>query len=95
MTERELKKEIKKLRKSIKDFKPRSKERREVKARITTLKAELKALEGLKDEKRPLIEAILKLDPIMQKININLYKHSIEDLKKYLNKLKAINKGDK
>ena len=90
MTERELRKEIKRLRKSINDFKPRSKERKEIKRQIIVLKEQLKNIKQSKDDKRPIIDEILKLDTLMAKINIDLTKHSIEDLQKYLNKLKRI-----
>lgn len=80
----EIKKEIRKLHKLIKDFKPKSKERKEIKQRILDLKEQIKELERFKGEKKPIIEQILLLDKEMAKLNIDLYKHSDGDLKKYL-----------
>ena len=88
MTISEIKKEIKRLKNSVKDFKPRSKERKETKLKILELKEQLKNIKLEKDEKRPIIDEILKLDKEMANIRIDLTKHSIADLKKYLNKLK-------
>ena len=38
-------------------------------------------------EKQPIIDEILRLDELMAKIDIDLTKHSVENLQKYLNKL--------
>lgn len=85
----DIKKEIKKLRKSLNDYASRSKERKEVKERIIELKAQIKALEQVDEQKRPIVEAILKLDDSFAKLNINLYKHDIEALKKHLKNLQT------
>ena len=88
MTDREIRKEIKRLRKSIKDFPARSKDRKEIKRLIIDLKGQLVATEQIDKIKQPLVEEILRLDPDCIKYGIKLYKFTIEQLKYHLERIK-------
>jgi hypothetical protein len=89
MTENEIRKEIRRLRKSIKDFPAKSKARKEIKREIKDLKGQLVEKEGIDLAKKPLIDEILMLDPECKTWGIKLYNHSIENLKIHLKKIKA------
>lgn len=84
----EIKRKIRELRKIKKDLKAGSKERLSIGREIKALK------EGLADSTKPdkekdeVISQILLLDKVMASIIIDLKKHNIKDLKKYLDKLK-------
>ena len=89
MTESEIRKEIRRLRKSIKDFPAKSKERKEIKRNILDLKGQIEEKELIDLAKKPLVDEILRLDPECNLWGIKLYKHSLENLKIHLKKLKA------
>lgn len=89
MTENEIRKEIRRLRKSIKDFPAKSKARKEIKREIKELKAQIAEKEVIDLTKKPLVDEILRLDPECKLWGINLYKHTIENLKIHLKILKT------
>jgi len=93
MTDREIRKEIRRLRKSIKDFPPRSKDRKEIKRDIAELKAQLAAAEQVDLAKKPLVDEILRLDPDCKLYGIKLYNHTIENLKIHLKKIKKLDRA--
>jgi hypothetical protein len=89
MTNSEIKKEIKRLRKLIKSYPVHSNARKEAKRLVIELKASLEAIKAVDLAKKPLIEEILRLDYDCEKYKIDLYKHSIANLKIHLEKIKA------
>jgi len=89
MTENEIRKEIRRLRKSIKDFPAKSKARKEIKREIKDLKEKIAEKEVIDLAKKPLVDEILRLDPECSLYGIKLYNHSIENLKIHLKKLKT------
>jgi len=89
MTENEIRKEIRRLRKSIKDFPARSKARKEIKKEIKELKGQTVEKEQVDLTKKPLVDEILRLDPECTRYGIKLYNHTIENLKIHLKKLKT------
>jgi len=90
---KESKKEIRRLRKLKLQCRPGSAERLELEHKIKDLKKQLAEIIP-EPEKDIIIAEILKLDTLMAKIDIDLKKHSISDLQKYLNKLKKIRLPD-
>ena len=88
MNKQELKKEIKTLNKLKNQMRPSSDERLGLVHKIKDLKKQLNELNIPEPEKDIIITEILKLDKTMRSIDIDLRKHSIGDLQKYLNKLK-------
>jgi septal ring factor EnvC (AmiA/AmiB activator) len=91
-TSKELKKELKQLRKLKKQLKPGSKERLDLNKKIKLLKGNVADLTLQNVDKAGIITEILGLDKVMDSLDIDLTKHSVEDLQKYLNKLKKGNK---
>ena len=89
MTENEIRKEIRRLRKSIKDFPARSIARKEIKREIKDLRGQIAEKEVIDLAKKPLVDEILRLDPECSLWGIKLYNHTIKNLKIHLEKLKA------
>lgn len=85
--EKDIKKEIRALKKLKLQCKSGSKERIDLYRKIKELKNKLIDQNKPEPEKDKIIAEILKLDRVMASIDIDLKKHSIEDLQKYLNKL--------
>jgi ribosomal protein L29 len=62
--------------------------RRELKEKKVFKVNKIAEITETNSEKEPIIAEILKLDKVMANIEIDLKKHSVEDLQKYLDKLK-------
>jgi len=88
MNIKEIKLEINRLRRLKLKCRSGSKERIELHRQIKGLQSQLEQGNEINKDKEPLIQEILKLDNLMSKLNIDLTKHSMESLQKYLNKLK-------
>jgi predicted transcriptional regulator len=88
MNDKEIKSEIRKLKKLKKACRAGTTERLQLHRQIKELKDKLEELNVADKDKDAIIKEILKLDSVMASIDINLRKHSIADLQKYLNKLK-------
>jgi hypothetical protein len=84
----EIKRKISEKRKIKKDLKFGSKERLSIGREIKALKERLADSTKPDKEKDKIISQILLLDKVMASIIIDLKKHNIKDLKKYLDKLK-------
>lgn len=84
----EIKRKIRELRKIKKDLKAGSRERISIGREIKALKERLADSTKPDKEKAKVISQILLLDKVMASIVIDLKKHNIKDLKKYLDKLK-------
>ena len=91
MTEKEIKSDIRKLKKLKKQCRAGTEERINLHRQIKDLQANLQNLNIVDKDKNKIIQEILKLDKVMASIEINLTKHTIENLQKYLNKLKGEN----
>lgn len=89
MTAKEIKKEIRALRKLKNQLQPGSKERLDLGKKIKELLAQKEQVQEQNADKATLISEILSLDKLMAKLDIDLTKHSIEDLQKHLSKLKS------
>jgi len=88
MNPKELKKEIKRLTKLKRACRSGTKERIELYRNIKELKTQLVELTKPDEAKQKIIAEILALDKLMASIEIDLTKHNIEDLQRYLKKLK-------
>ena len=88
MTIQEIKLEIKRLKRLKKDLRSGTKERLEVGRKIKELNNLLAEHNKPDEEKDKIIAEILELDKVMASITIDLKKHSVADLKRYLEKLK-------
>ena len=87
-TAKELKKEIRKLRKLKNQMQPGSKERLGLGKKIKELQAQNEKAQAQNAGKAEIIAEILGQDKLMAQLDIDLNKHTVEDLQKYLNKLK-------
>jgi len=88
MTSKELKVEIRKLKKLKRACRAGSKERLELGRNIKELNLQLDALTVVDSAKDKVIKEILELDSVMKSIDIDLRKHTIEQLEFHLKKLK-------
>jgi len=88
MTNKELKKEISKLRKLKNQMQPNSSERVELHRKIKAMKEELEQSKIIDQDKQPIIEEIKKLDPLVERLNQDLNRFSKEQLEFHLKKLK-------
>ena len=87
---KDLKREIRELRKLKNKMQPNSKERVELHRKIKDLKAQLVERKEVNKEKEDIIIEILKLKPqYINDINIDYNKHSLADLIKHLNRIKT------
>ncbi len=91
MTNKELKKQISKLRKLKNKMQPHSKERVELHRKIKEMKKELEQLKIIDKEKQPLIDEILKIRPEYVTLELELNKYTKEQLEFHLNKIKEKN----
>ena len=89
MTEKDLKQEIRKLKKLKKGCRAGSEERLGLHRQILELKKELESLNIVDEDKTILIIEIKALDPLMDILDINLNKFTAKELTFHLNKLKA------
>jgi len=88
MNEKDIKREIRQLKKLKRACRAGSDERLELYRKIKELQAQLDVRVDDSKEKKPIIAEILKLDKVMASIEIDLTKHSVAELEKYLKKLK-------
>jgi predicted RNase H-like nuclease (RuvC/YqgF family) len=88
MTNKELKKQISKLRKLKNEMHPNSSERIELHRKIKAMKEELEQSKIIDQDKQPIIKEIKKLDPLFERLQIDLNKFTKEELEKHLRKLK-------
>jgi len=88
MTIKEIKTDIRKLKKLKKACRAGTKERLELHRQIKELQDKLQELNIVDKDKVALIKEIYKKDSLIAKLNMDLTKHSVVDLQKYLNKLK-------
>jgi septal ring factor EnvC (AmiA/AmiB activator) len=93
MIGKEIKKEIRKLRKLKLQCRPGSQERISLHRQIKALQVQKEQCQEQNIEKESIIAEILRLDKYMAKIDIDLTKHSKEDLQKYLTKIKGAKHG--
>jgi len=87
---KELKKEIRALRKLKLQCRAGTPERIELEHRIKALKKQRTDLTAPEPEKDKLIAEIKKLDPLFEKLEINLNKFSVKELEYHLNKKRGI-----
>jgi flagellar basal body rod protein FlgF len=85
---KELKKQIRQLRKLKNEMQPRSKERIELHRKIKIMQKELEQSKIIDKDKQPIIEQIKKLDPLVERLNQDLNQFSKEQLEFHLKKLK-------
>lgn len=91
--EKEIKQEIRRLKKSKRDFKTNSNERKEIKKKILELKRKLVEKQVVNSEKDPMILEILKAEkeqkitPTFETLGIDLHKYTLEQLKIHLKNL--------
>lgn len=86
-SEKELKKEIRTLKKIKNKMRPHTDERIELHRQIQQLKENLDVIKESNVEKIPIINMIYVLDPLAKMIDLD--KFTIEELQKHLNKLKG------
>jgi seryl-tRNA synthetase len=85
---KELKKQISKLRKLKNTMRPNSKERIELHRKIKIMQKELEQSKIIDQDKQPIIEEIKKLDPLVERLNQDLNQFSKEQLEFHLKKIK-------
>ena len=83
---KELKKEIRELKKIKNSCRPRSEERISLHRKIKELKQLLISIQESNKEKEPLITQILELNPLAKYVDLN--KYTIEQLQIHLTKVK-------
>lgn len=88
MTPKEIKKEIKKLRRLKLSCKAGSKERLSLHHKIKELQGQLSNANAMNKEKEPLIQDLYRLDPLLKKLEINLNKFSVKELQKHIELIK-------
>jgi len=88
MNEKELKRQIRKLRKLKLQMKSGSKDRIELHRKIKELKNKLAKARGYNPDKEIFVKEIQQLEPIYEKLGINLYKFSVEELQKHIEIIK-------
>jgi len=88
MNEKDIKKEIRTLKKLKRQMRAGSSDRIEIHRRIKELQVKVAELKGFDEAKKELVEKIKRLDHSFEKLGINLYKFSKEELEKHLSKLK-------
>jgi hypothetical protein len=84
VNDKDIKKEIRALRKLKLQCRPRTPERLDLEHRIKALKKQLKEVSTPEPEKEKLITEILKIDTLLGKLDINLNKFTIKELQKHL-----------
>jgi len=86
---KEVKQKIRALRKIKKDLKPGSKERIDIGRQIKELKKSLEGMAVSDKGKEAVIKELKSLDPLIEQIQMDLNKFTLEQLKKHLENLKA------
>lgn len=89
MTEREIKRHIKLLKKIKKETPLRTEARRDINRRMRALKKELvKDIEPVTKEKAELIQKILKIRPYYIDIKMNMKKYTMQQLQEHFDKIR-------
>ncbi len=88
MNEKEIKRQIRELRKLKLQLKSGTPQRIKLHREIKRLKEKLKTLNTIAPEKKEIINKILKLEPIYKRIKVNLNKFTIEQLEKHYQRIK-------
>jgi len=83
MNEKEIKRQIRELRKLKLQLNPGTPQRIKLHREIKKLKEKLKTLNTIAPEKKGIINKILELEPIYKRIKVNLNKFTIEQLEKH------------
>jgi len=85
---KEIKKEIKRLRRLKLACRSRSPERIALHRQIKALKEQLKGISIIDKDKEKLIQEIYRLDPLIKKMEMNLSQYSIKELQKHIECIK-------
>jgi ribosomal protein S2 len=85
----DIRKQIKKLKRLKKDLRSGSKERIKIFRQIQELKEQLKGITVIDKDKQPLIEEIHRIDPLIEKIALDLTKFSKAELQKHIDRIKS------
>ena len=89
MNIKDIKKEIKILKKLKKQLQPGSKERIEIFRKIKELKGQVNPIDMVVDEdKQALIAELQGADPLFERLGIDLRKFTVKELSKHLENLK-------
>lgn len=91
--EKEIKREIRKLRKLKRQCRPQTKERIDLHRQIKELKIKLTSLSIVDKDKEPIIKEILKVRPEYIELGMNLNKFSLEQLQYHLEKIRRKENG--
>jgi len=92
MNEKEIKRQIRALRKLKKDLQKKSEARRDVNRQIRGLKKRLDALtslEGVDPEKMTLIKEIYEREPLLKKVSVDLTRFTIDQLRLHIERIKT------
>jgi len=84
--EKNIKKQIRALRKLKKEIPVKTIQRREINKQIRDLRKQLTRFDVTSSEKDELIKQIYMINPDLKRININLNKYTIDQLKYHLNR---------
>ena len=84
---KEIKQEIRRLRKVKKDLRPGTAERLDIGRKIKALKQQLAEMNTPEPEKAKLIAEILARDILLKRLEINLNKFTIKELQKHLDRI--------
>jgi hypothetical protein len=87
INEKDLKREIREMKKIKRDCKMKSPLRRKLNKQIRILKEQLNTLYKSNPEKVELIRKVLEAKPELKKLKINHFKFTVVELQKYLDKL--------
>jgi len=86
--EKEIKKEIRRLKKVKLQCRAGSKERIELHRQIKKLKDDLREIKAVDKDKDPIIKEIQKIDKTFEIVGIDLKKFTVKELEKHLDKIK-------
>ena len=87
MTAKEIKSEIRRLRRFKLKCRSGSPERLDLCHKIKELQEQLRDITVVDKDKQPLIDELNRLDPLFKRLEIDLNKFTVEQLKKHLKKL--------
>jgi hypothetical protein len=89
MTIKEIKAEIRRLRKVKKDLRPGSAERLDLGHKIKALKKQLADMSISEPGKEKLIQEIYRIDPLIKKMEMDLTRYTEAELQKHIDRIKA------
>jgi uncharacterized coiled-coil DUF342 family protein len=89
MTIKEIKAEIRRLRKVKKDLRPGSAERLDLGHKIKALKKQLADMSISEPGKEKLIQEIYRIDPLTEKMEMDLTIYTEAELQKHIDRIKA------